>query len=80
MRIENTILEILELTLLATYTSKNKKEILIKVSNKIDFLKYLVRFAYEIRSINIKKYSILVEMIVEIGKMIGGWIKSQKFN
>ncbi len=77
MRIENTILEMLELSLLATYISRDKKEILIKLSNKIDFLKYIVRFACEIKCINIKKYSVLVEMIIEIGRMTGGWIKSK---
>jgi len=63
--------------LAASYAPKLKKnETLCKASDKTDLLKYLIRLAYEIKCINIKKYILLEEKIVEIGKMIGGWIKS----
>ena len=75
-KIETTILESLELILSATYLPKNKRfEIIRKASDKIDLLKYLIRLAYETKSINIKKYIILEGKIIEIGKIIGGWMK-----
>lgn len=73
-KIENTILEILELTLSASYTAGSyKRDILKKANNKIDFLKYLVRLAQETKSVKPKNYLTLEEVIIEIGKMIGGW-------
>lgn len=51
-------------------------EVIRRASDKTDLLKYLLRLAYEIKSINLKKYLLLEEKIIEIGKMLGGWIKS----
>lgn len=45
-------------------------------SEKIDLLKYLVRLAHEIKSINVKRYAELEKRLVEIGKMTGGWLRS----
>ena len=74
---ENTILEILELTLSASYLPKYRKiETLRKASEKVDLLKYLVRLANDNKSINIKKYLLVEEKVLEIGRMLGGWIKS----
>jgi hypothetical protein len=77
-KIENTILEILELALSASFANICKKEILNKANNKIDLLKYLIRIAHEIGSIKIKKYLALEEITINIGKMIGGWQRSIK--
>lgn len=76
-KIENTVLKILELALSAAYLPKYKKhEIIKKASDKNDLLKYLIRLAYEIKCVNDKKYLHLEEKVIEIGKMIGGWMKS----
>ncbi|MBU2220216.1 diversity-generating retroelement protein Avd [Patescibacteria group bacterium] len=73
-KIENTILEALELILSASYAvSVYKKDILRKANNKIDLLKYLVRLAQETESVKPKNYLTLEQAILEIGKMIGGW-------
>ena len=76
-KIENTILEILEFALQAAYLPKYRKaDFIRKASDKADLLKYLIRLAYETKSINLKRYMALEEKIIEIGKMLGGWIKS----
>ena len=76
-KIENSAFEILEFALQAAYLPKYKKmEIIRRASDKIDLLKYLLRLAYEIKSINFKRYILLEEKIIEIGKMLGGWMKS----
>lgn len=76
-KIETTILESLELIVSATFLPKNQKFTIIrKASDKTDLLKYLIRLAYETKSINAKKYIILEGKIIEIGKIIGGWMKS----
>lgn len=76
-KIENTILETMELILQAAYSPRNtKSEIIRKISHKVDLLKYLFRLAFETKSLNIKKYTILEEMTIETGKMAGGWLKA----
>ncbi|MFH0852035.1 MAG: four helix bundle protein [bacterium] len=77
-KIENTILETLELTLSASYSNIYKKEILTKANNKVDLLKYLIRLSHETDSVKIKSCLTLEEIIIEIGKMIGGWRRSLK--
>lgn len=76
-KIENTTLEILELTLQAAYLPKYRKiETIRKAGDKTDLLKYLLRLAYNAGAMNLKKYLLLEEKAIEIGKMFGGWIKS----
>ena len=78
-KIENTIIKVLEFVLSAAYAPKNEKyKILRRASDKIDLLKYLIRFAYETKSVNEKKYFLLEEKVIEIGKMIGGWLKTNQ--
>lgn len=75
-KIENIILEILEYTLSASYKSKyNKNNMLERASDKTDLLKILVRLACETKSINESQYLMLEQKIIEIGKMIGEWIR-----
>jgi len=53
--------------------------LLNKIDNKIFILKILIRLAKEVKSLDIKKYIVLEERLEEIGKMLGGWIKSIKY-
>jgi four helix bundle protein len=76
-KIESTVLEILELLLAAAYGFRNEKLQKVRIaSNKTDLLKLLIRLSYDTKSINTKQYLTLQEQTVEIGKMLGGWIKS----
>ena len=78
-RIEQIILDLLESISSASYASQSKKINLLKqASNKADFLKILFRLAYELRIIDQKKYFLLEQKLLEIGRMIGGWLKSSK--
>lgn len=76
---EKVILEMLEKILVAGYSPKYQKyQALQLVSQKNDLLKYLVRLAFDTRCLNSKKYLYLEKEILEIGKMLGGWLKSIK--
>ncbi len=77
--VESSTLKMLEEILLAGSSDTNsKKEKLILASNKLDLIKLLVRLAYDIKAIDQKGYIALQEMLQEIGKMLGGWIKSTR--
>lgn len=75
--IDGSIISILELVIEAEHTSKqHKAQLLQKAGIKIDLTKVLMRLACETRCIEDKKYRLASASLVEIGKMLGGWIKS----
>ena len=49
-----------------------------KASLKLNFLRVFLRLMKEVKTIDNKKYILLEEMVDEIGRMLGGWIKSTK--
>ena len=78
-KIEQIILELLELFFLASYSSKdNKLQLLNRANTKVDFLKTLIRLLYDLKIINQIKYIELEKQLQEIGKMLGGWLKFLK--
>ncbi len=76
-RCEDIIIDIIELFLEAGYSkSANKVPILEKASVKLNTLRFLIRLMKDTKSLDNKKYIALQEMIDEIGRMLGGWIRS----
>ncbi|MCX5677657.1 MAG: diversity-generating retroelement protein Avd [Candidatus Omnitrophica bacterium] len=74
-RIETILLDILEMLIEAVY-SKNKREILIKVNLKLDALRFMMRIAKDMKYVNIHAYDFFCQSSIEVGKMVGGWLKS----
>lgn len=75
-KIENTTLSLLEALIETTYRKGEERlQSLYILSNKLDLLKVLVRLARETKTIDNKKYIRIQEIVQEMGKMIGGWIK-----
>jgi len=58
--------------------NSNKVETLYKISCKLDLLKILLRLAKDTLALTNKSYLELQEMLQEIGKMLGGWIRATK--
>ena len=68
-----------ELIIKASYSSKAEKLIsLTNSSFKLDLLKFFLQIAWDVKSLDNKKYILLSEKLDEIGRMLGGWIKSIK--
>ncbi|HPC37611.1 MAG TPA: diversity-generating retroelement protein Avd [Candidatus Paceibacterota bacterium] len=74
-RIENTLLDFLELIIEAK-NSKIKISALAKASIKLDKLRIIIRLAKDLKFISIKQYQFAAITVDEIGKMLGGWLKS----
>ncbi len=53
-----------------------KKTTLQELDVEVTKLKAYIRLSYNLGFLPLKKYELWSEMIVEIGKMVGGWIKS----
>lgn len=75
-KITSLFIELTELILIAGYSEKQQKAILIqKASIKLDLLKYFLQTAFELKAIDNKTLSNLSLPIGEVGKMLGGWQK-----
>jgi hypothetical protein len=78
-KIDFLFLETIEFIAKANYADKIEKIISLKrASVKLDLLKFFLQVAWEIKCLDNKKYISLSEKLNEIGRMLGGWIKSIK--
>ena len=76
---ENTTLNILEGLLKVGYLQQERRsEQLIQVSAQVDLLRVFLRLTLDVKAINQKKYIGLQQALDEIGRMLGGWMKSLK--
>ena len=75
--IRNTFFEMLSLFLVANKL-QYKKKTLYEADVKLDVLRFKIRVAHELQHLKTKQYEVLSSQLTEIGKMLGGWIKSTK--
>ena len=72
-------LQLIELLIEAESAKKDWKAPLVeKASAKLGLLKIFIRLAFDLKIIDQSKYIKLQEQLQEIGRMLGGWIKSLK--
>lgn len=75
-KIDMFFLEVIELIYTASFMPKERKlPYLEKAVVKLDLLKLFLQIAWEIKALDIKKYVTLSEMLDEIGRMLGGWVR-----
>jgi len=78
-KIEVLTLEVLQTTILAGISTKEKKLPLLEKSiAEVDLVKIMLRLANDINILDSKKYLVLENCLQEIGKMLGGWRRSLK--
>ena len=78
-KLDNITLEIFEL-LFSIPISKDKLTTLTQISIKLDLLKILLRLSKDSQSLKEKNYLELQATLQEIGRMLGGWLRSTKQN
>jgi hypothetical protein len=72
-----TIAMIIRLTV-ATAKKYHKKTTLQDLDIEVEYLRALIRKCHRMKYINIHRYEVWIGHVNEIGKMIGGWMKSEK--
>lgn len=78
-KIDQISLDIIELVITAGYLPREQKlPTLQKVSTKLNLLKILLRLSNENKYLDNNKYQQLASALIEIGRMLGGWIKTAK--
>ncbi len=76
---ESLLIDVLEGIIFASQQSKSEKlPTLEKTSVKLNFLRVCTRLMKDVKAIDVKKYIIIEANLDEIGRMLGGWIKSTK--
>ena len=76
-RCEAVLLDMLEAIIRASNMSKQEKlPVLKEASTKIDMLRVLFKLGKDLKTIKNKKYIALENDVAEVGKMLGGWIKT----
>ncbi len=79
MKIDNLFTDCLEMTLHAKYAAReNKLGKITQLSIAFDSLKFFLQLLWEAHALEDKQYLALSQHLVEIGKMIGGWMNSLK--
>ena len=58
--------------------SRDKKTLLCEIDTELEILRTQVRLAMELGFLPLKKYETWSGHLAEIGRMLGGWIKSVK--
>jgi len=74
-RIENTLYDFMEL-LQKSYFVTDKHMYLPDASIKLEHLRIILRLSYDLRLFGNKIHHAMIEQMENIGKQLGGWIKS----
>lgn len=76
---EQLVLDVMENILHASSQQKKEKVPTLEyVSLKLNMLRIFIRLMKDVKTIDSKKYVNLEAMVDEIGRMLGGWIRSMK--
>ena len=74
-QIENTALDILR-GIIRANASRSKLPLLYEISVELDTLRILLRLAKDLKFLSIKQYAFAAELVNEVGKLLGGWLRS----
>jgi hypothetical protein len=78
-RSENALLDTFECFMEAGYTKQvSKVSLLEKGSVKLNVFRFFVRLMKDTKSLDTKRYLALQTSVDEIGRMLGGWMRSQR--
>ncbi len=75
-RLEDTAFSFYELLIQAVRTRRRKQNILLQADLELDKLRLYLRLSHARGLTSNKQYHYAAESLVEIGKLLGGWINS----
>lgn len=75
-KVENKILELLEMSYLSYFSKDNKMEKISRCIIILDLLKFNISLSWEAKLIPSKQYEEISILLAEVGKMMGGWKNS----
>ena len=75
-QIQNAMVDIARLIVQAN-KQRNKLPTLYQIDVELEKLRLLIRLAKDLNLLAVKQYGLMSERINEVGRLLGGWIKSQ---
>jgi hypothetical protein len=74
-RVERNLYDLLELLIRAKY-NKQRQELLEQANLVLEILRFQMRLAKDLQCLKVDSYGFATKAIDEIGKLVGGWLKS----
>ncbi len=74
-RLESRLLTVLETLVSAAY-SKQKAVLLQQANRDLEVCRHLWRLCYDLQLVSVKRYEYGSGLLLELGKQVGGWIRS----
>ena len=75
-RIERNLYNLLETLIRAKYT-KNRQRLLEEANLNLEILPFQMRLAKDLQCLNVESYGFAPKAIDEIGRLVGGWLRSR---
>jgi len=76
-RIQNHLSDVMEMLIEAYYLpTHEKRPLLLRVNTRLDMLRHYFRLGFERGHYNSLRYNDFAQRTDEIGRMVGGWLKS----
>jgi len=76
-QIQNEMVDIAKLIVEAN-KRRNKVPTLYQIDVELEKLRLLIRLAKDMKMLAVRQYGLIAERVDEIGRLLGGWIKSQQ--
>ena len=76
-RMLGTTYDVFDLLIEARY-SRSRVPLLRRANVMLERLRFQVRLCMEERLISVRQYEYIAEMVNEVGRMVGGWLKSTR--
>jgi len=78
-RLERSLYDLLETLIQAKY-SRERTPLLNDANLKLEILRFQIRLAKDLACLQVKSYAFASKQVDEIGKLVGGWLRSGKAN
>ena len=74
-KIERTLYNLLEILIQAKY-ARQRQSLLEQANLTLEILRFQIRLAKDLQCLKVESYGFAAKAIDEIGKLVGGWLKS----
>jgi len=75
-RVEDSAFRFYDLIARATKSGDKRRSVLLEADLELDRLRLNVRLCVELKLLNVEQYEHAASRLVEIGRLLGGWIKT----
>lgn len=75
-RLEDCAFKFYELLILATRSTKKKRQLLLEADVELEKLRLYIRMSQRRRLTTLSQYQFAANSLIEIGKLLGGWLKA----